>query len=47
MFDSFSYGFSYVLAWIPVVVFAAAALVFLLTSKKRVGQEIDGDVIVM
>lgn len=42
-----SYGFSYVLAWIPVVVFAAAALVFLLTSKKRVGQEIDGDVIVM
>jgi len=41
------YGFSYVLAWIPVVFFAVAALVFLLTSKKRVGNEVDGEVIVM
>jgi len=38
-----SYGFSYVLAWIPVVIFALGGLVFLVTSKKRVGQDIDAD----
>lgn len=42
---SHSYGFSYGLAWIPVVVFFAGGLVFLLTSKKRQGHDIDGDVI--
>jgi len=41
---SHSFGFSYVLAWIPVAVFAVAAVVFLLTSKKRVGTDIDADV---
>jgi len=42
---SHSFGFSYVLAWIPVAVFAVAALVFLVTSKKRVGTDLDADVI--
>jgi len=40
-----SFGFSYGLAWVPVVVFAAGALVFLLTSKKRMGHDIDAGVI--
>jgi len=43
---SHSFGFSYVLAWIPVVVFAGAALVFLITSKKRVGHDLDADVVI-
>lgn len=40
-----SYGFSYVMAWIPVVVFLGGALVFLITSKKRMGHDIDADIV--
>jgi len=41
-----SFGFSYVLAWIPVAVFAGAALVFLFTSKKRMGHDIDANIVI-
>jgi len=39
-----SYGFSYVLAWISFAMFLIAALVFLITSKKRIGSSVDSDV---
>jgi len=40
-----SFGFSWALAWVPFAVYCLATLVFLLTSKKRMGTDIDGDVI--
>jgi len=40
-----SFGYSWVLAWVPFAVFILAALVFALTSKKRVGEAIDSDII--
>ena len=41
-----SFGFSWALAWVPFAVYCLATLVFLLTSKKRMGTDIDADVVI-